>query len=98
LNSYEVNKFESGNSSDKETLVPATGLDDDKNSFLQSAEILSEHYHLVLPDRTGHGENAREPSRDYAIDGQPSFVPAQLIWMSSASSGIPRVDTHLSPL
>ncbi|MEM8488958.1 MAG: alpha/beta fold hydrolase [Bacteroidota bacterium] len=74
LDGYTVHYFESDERGDKESLVLVHGMGDDKNSFLQSAELLSEHYHLVLPDLQGHGENARDMDRDYSIDGQATFL------------------------
>ncbi|MEM7134398.1 MAG: alpha/beta fold hydrolase [Chloroflexota bacterium] len=74
LDGYTVNYFESAERGGKDTLVLVHGMGDDKNSFLQSAELLSKHYHLVLPDLAGHGENARDLDRDYSIDGQSTFL------------------------
>lgn len=74
LDGYTVSYFESQERGDRETLVLVHGMGDDKNSFLQSAELLSEHYHLVLPELQGHGDSARDLDRDYSIDGQSTFL------------------------
>lgn len=74
VNDYSVNYYVSKTKDKAETLVLLHGMGDDKNSFLQSAKILSEHYNLILPDLAGHGENERNPTLDYSIYGQASFL------------------------
>lgn len=80
INGYPIHYFESETIKDlekenqKDVLVLLHGMGDDKNSFLQSANKLSEHYHLILPDLAGHGENRRDTDFNYSINGQVEFV------------------------
>lgn len=74
LAGYKVNYFASKTSDKAETMVLVHGMGDDKNSFLQSAAELSKHYNLILPDLLGHGENAKDPNRNYSIDAQSYFL------------------------
>jgi pimeloyl-ACP methyl ester carboxylesterase len=75
---YKVHYFASKTPDKAETMVLVHGMGDDKNSFLQSAAKLSEHYNLILPDLLGHGENERDPNRNYSIDSQSDFLKALL--------------------
>ncbi|RMB62876.1 alpha/beta hydrolase [Dokdonia sinensis] len=74
IDGYTVHFYESEAPNEKTPLVLFHGMGDDKNSFLQTAEKLSEHYHLILPDLAGHGENERKQGMDYSIDGQATFL------------------------
>ncbi|MGI2170413.1 alpha/beta fold hydrolase [Shewanella sp. MF05960] len=78
LNGYKVHYFASKTPDKADTMVLVHGMGDDKNSFLQSAAKLSEQYNLILPDLLGHGENERDPNRNYSIDSQADFLKAFL--------------------
>lgn len=56
------------------TLVLLHGMADEKNSFAAAAAELTDNYRVILPDLAGHGENARDPSRDYSIAGHVAFL------------------------
>lgn len=74
VNNYEVHYYETKNAKNKPYLVLLHGMGDDKNSFLQTTKILSEDFHLILPDLAGHGENERKQGLDYSINGQATFL------------------------
>lgn len=76
VNTYMVNYYESKEKSEKPILVLLHGMGDDKSSFLQTTELLSKEYHLILPDLAGHGENEKKPNLDYSINGQATFLKA----------------------
>ncbi|CAZ98610.1 MULTISPECIES: alpha/beta fold hydrolase [Zobellia] len=78
VNGYIVNFYESKAGEDKPYFVLLHGMGDDKSSFLQTAQFLSEDYHLILPDLAGHGENERKAGLNYSIDGQATFVKSFL--------------------
>ena len=86
INGYKGHYFASKTPDKAETMVLVHGMGDDKNSFLQSAAKLSEQYNLILPDLLGHGENKRDPKRNYSIDSQSDFLKAFL-----AKLGLKRV-------
>jgi hypothetical protein len=52
-----------------EPLVLLHGLADDRTSFLATAARLTRHHEVILPDLTGHGDNSRDPNRDYSVRG-----------------------------
>ncbi|MBO6727770.1 MAG: alpha/beta hydrolase [Rhizobiaceae bacterium] len=56
------------------TLVLLHGMADEKNSFAAAAAELTDAYRVILPDLAGHGENARDPGRDYSIAGHVAFL------------------------
>jgi abhydrolase domain-containing protein 6 len=74
LNGYTVNYYQSNTMDKEHTLVLLHGMGDDKSSFLQTAKLLSKDYNLILPDLNGHGENAKDTTRDYSIKGQTIFL------------------------
>lgn len=78
VNGYTVNFYESKANNGKPNFVFLHGMGDDKNSFLQTAQFLSENYHLILPDLAGHGENERKQELDYSINGQVTFLKSFL--------------------
>lgn len=78
INGYKAHYFTSSTHDNTETIVLVHGMGDDKNSFLQSAAKLSEQYNLILPDLLGHGENERDPNRNYSIDSQSDFLKTLL--------------------
>ncbi|WP_111710226.1 alpha/beta fold hydrolase [Lutibacter citreus] len=78
VNDYKVHYYETKNADDKPNLVLLHGMGDDKSSFLQTTKLLSENYHLILPDLAGHGENERKQGLDYSINGQATFLKSFL--------------------
>ena len=78
INGYKVHYYASKTHDKADTMVLVHGMGDDKNSFLQSAAKLSKQYNLILPDLLGHGENERDPNRNYSIDSQADFLKSLL--------------------
>ncbi len=66
VDGYDMHYYEGGTG---EPLVLLHGMADEKNSFVQSAAHLTTHYRVILPDLMGHGENTRDPARNYSIRG-----------------------------
>ncbi len=56
-----------------EPLVLIHGFGDSKISFIQSSQLLSSHYQVILPEVPGFGETERNPNRDYSIRSQVEF-------------------------
>lgn len=75
VNGYNVHYYEGGSGP---TVVLLHGMADEKNSFVNAAKALTGTHHVILPDLMGHGENARDPKRDYSIRGQVEFLHAFL--------------------
>ena len=71
VDGYAVHYLEGG---EGEPLVLLHGMADEKNSFVAAAAELTGAHRVLLPDLGGHGENARDPSRDYGIAGQAALV------------------------
>lgn len=71
IDGYIVNYYEGGAG---EAVVLLHGMADDKNSFAATSGELTEKYRVILPDLNGHGENARDPSRDYSIAGHVALL------------------------
>lgn len=71
VDGYTVNYYEGG---EGPVVVLLHGMADEKNSFAAAAGELTDGYRVILPDLMGHGENARDPSRDYSIRGQEEFL------------------------
>lgn len=74
VNNYETHYFTNENTAAKDTLVLLHGLGDDKNSFVQSAKLLSKNYFLILPDLLASGENDKKGNLDLSINGQVQFL------------------------
>lgn len=71
LDGYQVHYFEGG---EGPTLVMLHGMADDRHSFVGTAAALTDTFRVILPDMSGHGDNAPDPDRDYSIAGQKAFV------------------------
>lgn len=71
VDSYTVHYYEGGSGP---PLVLLHGMADEKNSFAATAAELTDTHRVILPDLQGHGENARDPDRDYSIAGHVAFL------------------------
>jgi pimeloyl-ACP methyl ester carboxylesterase len=62
------------------TIVLLHGFDANKEVWLQTAKILTPHFHLIIPDLPGWGESSRQADASYNVDAQAarfdSFVQA----------------------
>ncbi len=52
------------------TIVLLHGFDADKSVWLQTAKLLTPHFHLVIPDLPGWRESSRDAGASYNIDAQ----------------------------
>lgn len=52
------------------TIVLLHGFDADKSVWLETAKLLTPHFHLIIPDLPGWGESSRDASASYNIDAQ----------------------------
>lgn len=74
INGYQTHYYTNANNTAKDTLVLLHGLGDEKNSFVQTAKLLSEDYYLILPDLLASGENSKKENLDLSINGQVQFL------------------------
>ncbi len=58
------------------TIVLLHGFDADKSVWLQTAKLLTPHFHLIIPDLPGWGESSRVPDASYNIDAQAGRLDA----------------------
>jgi pimeloyl-ACP methyl ester carboxylesterase len=52
------------------TIVLLHGFAADKQVWLQTAKLLTPHFHLIIPDLPGWGESSRDTGASYNIDAQ----------------------------
>jgi pimeloyl-ACP methyl ester carboxylesterase len=52
------------------TILLLHGFDADKSVWLQTAKLLTPHFHLIIPDLPGWGESSRDTGASYNIDAQ----------------------------
>lgn len=52
------------------TIVLLHGFDADKSVWLETAKLLTPHFHLIVPDLPGWGESSRDAGASYNIDAQ----------------------------
>jgi abhydrolase domain-containing protein 6 len=71
IDGYQVSYYEGGQG---DAVVLLHGMADEKNSFAAAAKELTGQFHVILPDLPGHGENVRDPARDYSIRGHAVFL------------------------
>ena len=71
VDGYEVHHLDGG---EGPPLLLLHGMADEKNSFAAAAAELTGSHRVILPDLLGHGENARDTSRDLSIAGQVALV------------------------
>lgn len=58
------------------TIVLLHGFDADKSVWLQTAKLLTPHFHLIIPDLPGWGHSSRVPDASYNIDAQAGRLDA----------------------
>ena len=73
IDGYEVSYYDGGQG---DAVVLLHGMADEKNSFVPAISELTENHRIILPDLNGHGENERDPKRDYSIAGHVAFLEA----------------------
>ncbi len=60
--------------SGQQTMVMLHGFGASKENWLRFAGYLSDRYHVLALDLSGHGENPRYLERSYSVDAQVAFV------------------------
>ncbi|EIL97291.1 alpha/beta hydrolase [Rhodanobacter thiooxydans] len=58
------------------TIVLLHGFDADKTLWLETAKLLTPHFHLIIPDLPGWGDSSRVPGASYNIDAQAGRLDA----------------------
>lgn len=58
----------------QETMVMLHGFGASKENWLRFAAHLTDRYHVLALDLSGHGENPQYPERSYSVDAQVAFV------------------------
>ncbi|WP_329741774.1 alpha/beta fold hydrolase [Dyella sp. A6] len=58
------------------TIVLLHGFDSDKQVWLPVAQLLTPHFHLIIPDLPGWGRSSRIPDGNYDIDAQAARLQA----------------------
>ena len=58
------------------TIVLLHGFAADKNVWLQTAKLLTPHFHLIIPDLPGWGDSSRVPDASYNADAQAGRLDA----------------------
>ncbi|KRE85759.1 alpha/beta hydrolase [Rhodanobacter sp. Soil772] len=58
------------------TIVLLHGFATDKSVWLQTAKLLTPHFHLIIPDLPGWGDSSRVPDASYNIDAQAGRLDA----------------------
>jgi abhydrolase domain-containing protein 6 len=58
------------------TIVLLHGFAADKEVWLETAKLLTPHFHLIIPDLPGWGESSREPDASYNVDAQAARLQA----------------------
>ncbi len=87
-----VSYYEGGAGPD---LMLLHGFGDSKDSFVQAAQWLVPHYHVILPDMGGFGESAERPELNYSIRSQVERMKAlvdalgitQADWVGNSMGG-----------
>lgn len=52
------------------TIVLLHGFGSDRHVWLETAKLLTPHFHLIIPDLPGWGDSSRSADASYAIDAQ----------------------------
>lgn len=58
------------------TIVLLHGFAADKNVWLETAKLLTPHFHLIIPDLPGWGDSSQVPDASYNIDAQAGRLDA----------------------
>lgn len=61
---------------DGPTIVLLHGFASDKGVWLETAKLLTPHFHLIIPDLPGWGESSRVADASYNIDAQAARLDA----------------------
>lgn len=61
---------------DGPTIVMLHGFAANKETWLETAKALGEHFHLVIPDLPGWGDSSRNENGDYGIPAQAARLDA----------------------
>ena len=61
---------------DGPTIVLLHGFAANKEVWLETATLLTPHFHLVIPDLPGWGESSRDPGASYNVDAQATRLQA----------------------
>jgi pimeloyl-ACP methyl ester carboxylesterase len=65
--------YEGGNGP---TIVLLHGFAANKEVWLETAKLLTPHFHVIIPDLPGWGESSREPDASYNVDAQAARLDA----------------------
>ena len=95
IDGYDVSYYEGGQG---DPVVLLHGMADEKNTFVVAAGALTGKHRVILPDLQGHGENARDPSRDYSIRSHADFLDkfVEKLGLDSFSLGGNSMGGHVS--